>query len=138
MREQWAKRIVFITVLLVLLLAFLFAALQNPTEKTHLIENTDHLAAIHLEAEQIEAGRQVYRQHNCARCHSIAGEGNPRNPLDTIGDRRSAEEIRDYIIGASHLKKILAERNLQQKQRYRSLPADELDALVIYMRSLRS
>ena len=136
MREQWARRIVVITGLLVLLLAFLFATLQNPIKTTGITENRDQPATIDFAPERIEAGRQVYQQQNCARCHSIAGEGNPRNPLDNIGAKHSAEELRDYITGADRLK--LSKRSSKLKQQYRLLPADELDALIIYMRSLRS
>lgn len=138
MREQWARRIVLITGLLVLLLAFLFAALQNPVKTTDITESRDHLATIDFEPERIEAGKQVYQQQNCSRCHSIAGEGNPRNPLDNIGEKRSAEELRDYITGADRLQKIISERSLKLKQQYRLLPVDELDALIVYMQSLRS
>ena len=136
MREQWAKRIVLITGLLVLLLAFLFATLQNPTKTMDLTENRNHQATIDFEPERIEAGRQVYLQQNCARCHSIAGEGNPRIPLDNIGVKHSAEELRDYITGADRLN--LSKRISKLKQQYQLLPTDELDALIIYMRSLRS
>ena len=138
MREQWARRIVLITGLLVLLLAFLFADLQNPVKTTDITESRNHLTTIDFEPERIEAGKQVYQQQNCSRCHSIAGEGNPRNPLDNIGEKRSAEELRDYITGADRLQKIISERSLKLKQRYRLLPADELDALIVYMQSLRS
>ena len=39
-------------------------------------------------------------QQACARCHSIAGKGNPRRPLDGVGARRNAAELRDWNIGA--------------------------------------
>lgn len=138
MREQWARRIVLITGLLVLLLAFLFADLQNPVKTTDITESRNHLTTIDFEPERIEAGKQVYQQQNCSRCHSIAGEGNPRNPLDNLGEKRSAEELRDYITGADRLQKTISERSLKLKQQYRLLPADELDALIVYMQSLRS
>ena len=36
-------------------------------------------------------------KQGCARCHSIAGRGNPRSPLDGVGARLSAVEIRRWI-----------------------------------------
>ena len=137
MREQWAKRIVLITGLLVLLLAFLFAGLQNTLKTTVITENSGHRVS-ELDPKQIETGRQVYQQQSCALCHSIAGQGNPRNPLDNVGEKHSPEALRDYIIGADGLQNILPEYSLKLKQRYQLLPPDELNALIIYLRSLGS
>ncbi|MDH5218673.1 MAG: cytochrome c [Gammaproteobacteria bacterium] len=138
MREQWAIRIVLITGLLVLLLAFLFSTLQNPVETKDITQNKDHISIIDLEPKYIEAGRQVYQQQNCSRCHSIAGEGNPRYPLDNVGAELSTKELRDYITGADHLHNTLPERILKLKQAYRSLPTNELDVLIVYMKSLHT
>jgi cbb3-type cytochrome oxidase cytochrome c subunit len=126
MREQWTRRIVFFIGVLILLLAIMFAYLQNP------IIETD------VEPERIEVGRKVYKQQTCSRCHSIAGEGNPRNPLDNVGARRSAEELRHYTVGADAVKEKLPEYLSKLKQRYRLIPIDELDALIVYLQSLRA
>ncbi len=143
MREQWARRIALLTGLLILLLAIVFAITQNPVETTaptaygEQLPSTDDVAAIVLDPQRVEAGRLVYQQQACARCHSIAGEGTGRNPLDGVGARRNAEELRDWIIGADNLEGVLAERAFEQKQAHKELPDDDLDALVIYMQSLR-
>lgn len=143
MREKWARRIAVFTGLLVLLLAITFAIIQNPSETSTPVESrkqlafTEPLEPISLDAEAIEAGQQIYKQQHCARCHSIAGKGNPRNPLDGVGAKRSAEELHDWITGADALQEELPGYALRMKQVYRELPADDLDALVIYMQSLR-
>ena len=138
MREQWARRIVFFIGMLILLLAIMFAYLQNPTIRNDVTENSEQVTTIEFEPERIEAGREVYRQQTCARCHSIAGEGNPRNPLDNVGARRSAEELRHYTVGADAVKEKLPEYLLKLKQQYRLIPIDELDVLIIYLQSLRA
>jgi mono/diheme cytochrome c family protein len=84
--------------------------------------------------ERIAAGRRVYQQQTCARCHYLAGSGNPRNPLDGVGARRSPEELRDWIIGSAAVRELLPERVIKLKQAYQ-LSDDELDALVIYLQS---
>ena len=143
MREQWARRIALLTGQLVLLLAVTFAVIQNPietpdtTERREPASPTDLLESIALDPERIETGRQVYKQQTCARCHSIAGEGNPRNPLDDVGARRTAEELRAWITGADALQGALPGRAFKLKRAYRELSDDDLDALVIYMQSLR-
>ena len=140
MREQWARRIVFFIGVLILLLAIMFAYLQNPIIETDITENSEQSTAIEFEpeSERIEAGRKVYKQQTCSRCHSIAGEGNPRNPLDNVGARRSAEELRHYTVGADAVKEKLPEYLSKLKQRYRLIPIDELDALIVYLQSLRA
>jgi len=144
MREKWARRIAFLTGQLVLLLAVAFALIQNPLEPPDTTESraqappTELLESVALDPERIEAGRQVYGQQTCARCHSINGEGNPRNPLDGVGARRTAQELRDWITGADALQGALPERAFKLKQAYRELSGDDLDALIIYLQSLRS
>lgn len=143
MREQWARRIALFTGLLVLLLGFVFAVIQNPIETPGATKSWERVLpaelpeSVALNPERIEAGREVYRQQTCARCHSIAGEGNSRNPLDKVGARRSAEELRDYITGADTLQGVLPERVFKLKHAYGALPDDDIKAVVIYMQSLR-
>ena len=143
MREKWARRIALLTGLLVLLLAVTFSLIQNPTETpvtTEIREQTPSIKQqefIALDPKHIEAGQQIYEQQSCARCHSIAGQGSPRNSLDGVGARRTAIELREWIIGADALQEELPAYASKFKQAYRELPDDDLDALIIYMQSLR-
>jgi len=143
MREQWARRIALLTGQLVLLMAVLFAVMQNPIEPTTATGGGEQppaaeaLEHIDLDPKDIEAGFQVYQRKTCARCHSIAGKGNPRNPLDGVGARRHAQALRDWIIGADVLQTVMPARAFNIKQAYRELSDDELDTLLIYMQSLR-
>jgi mono/diheme cytochrome c family protein len=143
MREKRARRIAFLTGLLVLFLAIAFAVMQNPVQFPDAIANREQAPPVErqeslvLDPERIEAGLQVYKQQSCARCHSIAGIGNPRIPLDDVGARRTAEELSDWIIGAEALQGELPERVFKLKQAYRELSGEDHDALVIYMQSLR-
>ena len=92
MREKWARTIALLTGALVVLLAGIFAHFQSPvktldtteSKKTALLRET-----LALDPKRIAAGRRVYQQQTCARYHSIAGEGNPRNSLDGVGARRT-------------------------------------------------
>ena len=139
MREKLAIIIVLITALLVLLLAALFARMQNPPEGQRqpvLLAPIEAPGTAEIDAERVEAGYRVYRQQTCARCHSIAGKGNSRNPLDGVGSRRSAEELRQWITGAENLKQQIPERAYGLKQAYREMATDELDVLVVYLQSL--
>jgi mono/diheme cytochrome c family protein len=143
MREKLARFIALLTGQLVLLLAIAFAVIQNPSENPDATESrkpappSSCIKSIVPDPGHIDAGNQIYQQQLCARCHSIAGEGNPRNPLDGVGARRTADELRDWIIGADVLQGTLPERAFTVKQAYGELSGGDLDALVTYMQSLR-
>ncbi|NOQ88262.1 MAG: c-type cytochrome [Gammaproteobacteria bacterium] len=143
MREKWARRIALLTGLLALLLAATFALIQNPTETAVITESREQppsskrRGVVALDPKRIEAGQQIYNQQTCSRCHSIAGQGNPRNSLDGVGTRRTALELRDWIIGADAVQAELPAYASRLKQTYRKLSGDDLDVLIIYMQSLR-
>ena len=146
MREQWARNIALLTGLLVVLLAMLFAMIQNPSEppSSAVSESDGKLSSSAALAEPdsekqvlIAAGRKVFEAQRCARCHSIAGEGNPRNPLDGVGKRRSAEAIRQWILASAEIKDQLPAPYFQAKQTYQNLSPEELDALITYLQSLQ-
>ncbi len=143
MREQWVRRIALLTALLVLLMAVVFAVLQNPVEDSDDTENreqaaiTEQLQPAILSPQSVAAGQQIYQQQSCVRCHSIAGKGNPRNPLDGVGARYSAEQIRYWITGADALQSVLPKRAFKIKQIYKELSDEDINVLVVFMQSLR-
>ncbi len=48
----------------------------------------------------VEKGKQVYTAQKCSVCHSIAGVGNKKGPLDKVGTKLSADDIRAWIVDA--------------------------------------
>jgi mono/diheme cytochrome c family protein len=147
LREKWARNIALLTGVLVLLLALMFAILQNPARKqtvpgNAMMDTSAIPATLSDSAMQkqtvIAAGRAVFEAQDCMRCHAVADEGNRRNPLDGVGERRSAEEIRQWILAPAELKDQLSAWAFQAKQAYRELPAEDIDALVIYLQSLKT
>ena len=89
------------------------------------------------DAKAIEKGQQVYAAQKCSICHSIAGKGQVKGPLDGVGSKLSADEIRQWIVNPAEMtKKTKAERTPPLRA-YPNLPKDDLDALVAYMASLK-
>jgi mono/diheme cytochrome c family protein len=85
---------------------------------------------------QIKKGEQVYTAQKCQICHAIAGKGNKQNPLDGVGKKLSAEEIRQWITNPDEMTaKTKSTKKPPMPKKYASLPAAELDALVAYMQS---
>jgi mono/diheme cytochrome c family protein len=87
---------------------------------------------------QIKRGQEVYNAQKCQMCHSIAGKGNKANPLDGVGKKLSAEDIRKWI---THPVEMTAQTKSTRKPpmpaKYGSLPAADLDALVAFLQSLK-
>ncbi len=89
------------------------------------------------EAQTAAQGEQVYVAQKCAVCHSIAGKGNQKGPLDDVGAKLSADEIRMWIVNATEMaEKAKATRKPPMKA-YTSLPKNEVDALVAYLQTLK-
>jgi len=90
------------------------------------------------DAAAIKKGESVYGAQKCQTCHAIAGKGNKNNPLDGVGKKLSADDIRQWI---THPKEMTAKTKSTKKppmpEKYGSLPAADLDALVAYMASLK-
>lgn len=88
------------------------------------------------DAAAIKRGTEVYAAQKCMACHSIAGVGNKTNPLDGVG-LKPAAEIREWIVTPVEMaKKTKSTRKPPMMNRYASLPAADIDALVAYMQSL--
>ena len=90
------------------------------------------------DAAVIEHGQKVYAAQKCGVCHSIAGIGNKKGPLDEAGAKLTAEEIREWLVNAPEMtKKTKAARKPLMKD-YAKLPKEDIDALVAYMLCLKS
>jgi mono/diheme cytochrome c family protein len=95
-------------------------------------------AASAQDAAKIAKGEKVYADQKCSLCHSIAGKGNPKGSLDEIGTKLKAEEIHDWILKPAEMAtKAKAERKPAMPAKYAALPKDDLDALVVYLASLK-
>lgn len=135
MRERWARGLAVITGLLVLALSVAFAAIQNPGGTSPASRPTP-VATAAADAALLARGRAVYDAQGCARCHSIAGQGSPRSPLDGVGAHIPRGQLRDWIVGSEAVADALAPRVRAAKQPYADIPAAEMDALVAYLASL--
>lgn len=86
---------------------------------------------------QVERGQKVFAAQKCSICHSIAGVGNKNGPLNGVGSKLSAEEIRQWIVAAPEMAaKVKAERKPAMKA-FTGLAKEDLDGLVAYMASLK-
>ena len=89
-------------------------------------------------AQDAEKGKAVYAAQKCSMCHGIAGVGSKTNPLDGVGKKLSADEIRAWIVTPKEMEtKTKSTKKPPMPDRYSKLPAADIDALVAYMVSLK-
>ena len=83
-------------------------------------------------------GKQLFADNKCGVCHSIGGTGNKKGPLDDVGARMSADDIRQWITSAPEMAaKAKAERKPPMKA-YTALGKQDVDDLVAYMQTLKA
>jgi mono/diheme cytochrome c family protein len=88
-------------------------------------------------AQDLKArGEKTFTDQKCALCHSIAGKGNAKGPLDEVGSTLSTDDIRAWITDA---KGMTAKTNATRKPAMKAyaLPKDDVDALVAYLSTLK-
>lgn len=144
MRERWAMGLALATSVIVLVLAAVFAIILNrprePVAADAVPASADAVPAAQdgaLAQEQISRGREVFARENCSGCHSVAGEGSPRSPLDGVGNRRARGELHDWVVADESVHPELPSRAIAAKQRYVELSSADMDALLSYLDSLR-
>ena len=87
-------------------------------------------------AQDAAAGAKVFADQKCNLCHSIGGKGNAKGPLDDVGSKLSAADIRAWIDDAAGMTtKTNATRKPPMKSY--SLPKADVDSLVAYLSSLK-
>ena len=86
--------------------------------------------------DKVAKGAEVYAAQKCALCHSIGDKGNKKGPLDGVGSKLSAADVKAWMTDATGMTaKTKATRKPDMKSY--TLPADELDAIVAYVISLK-
>lgn len=92
-------------------------------------------------AQDKDKGAKVYAEHGCTMCHSIAGKGNAKGPLDNVGSKLSAAEIRGWVTdpaGSAAKAKAARKPTMASMQtKFKSLSKEDLDNLVAYLSSLK-
>ena len=97
-------------------------------------------AAAQDDAAKVKKGQEVYTAQKCSVCHQIAGKGNAANKLDGVGKKLTADQIKTWItdpVKAAADATPPSTKKPPMPAKYKTLKADEVDALVAYMQSLK-
>ena len=95
------------------------------------------VAAWAQDAKLVEKGQTVYVANKCSTCHSIADKGNKKGPLDEIGTKLTADEIREWLLHPVEMTAKAKSTRKPAMKAYDKLPKDDIEALVAYMQSLK-
>lgn len=93
-------------------------------------------AAAAQDAAQVAAGEKVYAAQKCSACHAIAGKGMKAYPLDGVGTKLSAADIKAWIVTPDVMAAKQATKAKMKMKAYKVEAAD-LDALTAYLVSLK-
>jgi mono/diheme cytochrome c family protein len=88
-------------------------------------------------AAQADRGSQVFAAQKCSMCHAIAGKGNAKGPLDTVGAKYSAADLKEWIVNAKGMTEKTKATRKPVMRDFSALPAGDVDALVAYLRTLK-
>jgi mono/diheme cytochrome c family protein len=95
------------------------------------------VAGVHAQdAKQVAAGKALFEKQKCASCHQIAGKGNKMSPLDGVGSKLSAADIKLWLTDPDTMSAKLPKKP-PVKMKKVALPDADIDALVQYMLSLK-
>jgi mono/diheme cytochrome c family protein len=89
------------------------------------------IAAVSSAQSTVDHGREVYAVQKCALCHSISGIGGKKLPLDGVGSRLKAEDIRKWIRTPKEMKPATTMKP------YPNLPEKDLSDLTAFLMTLR-
>ena len=93
-------------------------------------------AASSAAQDAVARGEAVFTAQKCGLCHSVAGKGNAKGPIEEGVSKLSAAEIREWITDAKGMTaKTKATRKPAMKEF--ALPKEDVDALVAYLSALK-
>jgi mono/diheme cytochrome c family protein len=94
-------------------------------------------AAAAQDAALVKKGQDVYNAQKCAVCHSVSGKGSKANPLDGVGAKLSADDIRAWITDPVAMTKKTNSQKKPPMPKNAKLTTADVDALVAYMQTLK-
>jgi mono/diheme cytochrome c family protein len=95
------------------------------------------LASVAAAQDPVKKGQELFTSQKCGMCHSVAGVGNKKFPLDGVGAKLSAADLKEWIVNPDAMQAKLGTKPVMKMKSFKSLPAADVDALVAYMGSLK-
>jgi mono/diheme cytochrome c family protein len=84
----------------------------------------------------VAKGQLAFGAQKCSMCHAVAGKGNAKGPLDGVGAKYKADELRQWLVAPAEMATTHNATRKPLMRDFSKLPKDDLDALVAYLQSL--
>lgn len=86
-------------------------------------------------------GKKLYATYKCDKCHMIAGKGSKKGPLDGVGAKLSAADLKKWLTEPAEMEKTLEKPpkgtdSMANALKTKGIEPGEIDSLVAYMRTL--
>jgi len=99
------------------------------------------VAAQAPDAKAAADGKKLYATYKCDKCHMIAGRGSKKGPLDGVGAKLSAAEIKKWLTQPAEMEKTLEKPPkgtdaMSNALKTKDIEPAEIESLVAYMRTL--
>jgi len=88
------------------------------------------------DAKKVAMGKDLYQKYACEKCHQIAGKGSKISPLDGVGTKMTADEIKQWIKDPDSMTAKLAKKPAAKMKKI-EMPDPEVDAIVAYLQTLK-
>ena len=86
--------------------------------------------------DKVMVGTGLFSSQKCILCHAVGERGNKKGPLDGIGKKLKAEEIRQWLTNPDEMRaRTKATRTPPMKDP--KLAPEQLDALIAYLETLK-
>ena len=94
-------------------------------------------APVFAQDPKVAKGEKLFADNRCHVCHAVAGKGNPKHPLDGMGKKLEAAEIKMWLTNPKGAEAKAGVKAMPPMKSFAALPAEDTDALVAYVLSLR-
>ena len=89
------------------------------------------------QAAKVEKGKEVFVANKCSMCHSIAGKGNPKGPLDDVASTVTPAQMKQWLNDpAAMAAKEHKDRKPPMKS-FKTMSAEDQEALIAYLQTLK-
>lgn len=93
-----------------------------------------------LAQDKAADGKKVYDAQKCSLCHQIKGQGNKQYPLDGVGAKLKADDLKKWFTDTAAMEAKLAKKPavaMSSLMKSKKLSDADVDALVAYMLTLK-
>lgn len=94
------------------------------------------IAAPAAAQDKAAAGQKVFADSKCAMCHSVAGVGNKKFPLDGVGKKGEAH-IKLWLTDSKAAAEKEGKKLAMPMKSFKTLPPADFDALTAYLLTLK-